>query len=75
MGPNGVTSISIMVVIATLEIAGIETILELFGAFLLSQLVLSSVTALLTKRIMPRPQNTILIPLQKTQMNRLPIYI
>ena len=56
MGPNGVTSISIMVVIATLEIAGIETILELFGAFLLSQLVLSSVTALLTKRIMPQKQ-------------------
>ena len=54
MGTNGVTSISIMVVIATFGIAGIENILELFGAFLLGQLVLSSVTALLTKNIMPQ---------------------
>lgn len=54
MGTNGVTSISIMVVLTTLGIAGIENILELFGAFLVGQLTLSSITALLTKSILPQ---------------------
>ena len=54
MGTNGVTSISIMVVLATLSIPNMEGILELFGAFLLGQLILSSITALLTKKVMPQ---------------------
>lgn len=54
MGTNGVTSISIMVVLVTLGIAGIENIMELFGAFLVGQLALSSLTALFTKTILPQ---------------------
>lgn len=54
MGANGVTSISIMVVLTTFNIPGIENLLKYFGAFLLGQLALSSVTALMTKRILPR---------------------
>ncbi|MBI2103181.1 cation:proton antiporter [Candidatus Woesearchaeota archaeon] len=54
MGTNGVTSISIMVVLATLGITGIENIFELFGAFLLGQLAISSIAALLTQKIMPQ---------------------
>ena len=64
MGTNGVTSISIMVVIAAFGIAGIGYILELFGAFLLGQLVLSSVAALLTKNIMPQNKKSNLIKIK-----------
>ena len=64
MGTNGVTSISIMVVIAAFGIAGIGYILELFGAFLLGQLVLSSVAALLTKNIMPQNKKSNLIKIR-----------
>ena len=57
MGTNGVTSISIMVVLAALGVPGIENIMELFGAFLLSQLALSSIAAVFTKKIMPQKKS------------------
>lgn len=59
MGTNGVTAISITVVLASLGITGTETIFELFGAFLLGQLALSSIAALFTKKfIVANKKNT-----------------